>query len=154
MLAPGQITQWLKRLREGDEAALEHLMPLLYEELRQLARRQLRHERSGHTLNPTALVNEAFLRLVQQRQIKAADRTQFLAIAGRTMGRILVNYARDKKRLKRGGGHRPIPLDEADRFLTDEEADEVLGVSVKTVQRDWIAARAWLRLEVSSDLQR
>lgn len=191
MLAPGQITQWLKRLREGDEAALEHLVPLLYDELRQLARRQLRHERPGHTLNPTALVNEAFLRLVQQQQIQAADRTQFLAIAGRTMWRILVNYARDKKRLKRGGGHRPIPLDEADRFLTDEEADEVLaldealdrlakvnprgsevvrcrfysglsleetaevlGVSVKTVQRDWIAARAWLRREVSSDLQR
>ncbi len=191
MLAPGQITQWLKRLREGDEAALEHLVPLLYDELRQLARRQLRNERPGHTLNPTALVNEAFLRLVQQRQIKAAVRTQFLAIAGRTMWRILVNYARDKKRLKRGGGHRPIPLDEADRFLTDQEADEVLaldealdrltkvnprgsevvrcrfysglsleetaevlGVSVKTVQRDWIAARAWLRREVSSDLQR
>lgn len=191
MPAPGQVTQWLRRLREGDEAALEHLVPLLYDELRRLARRKLRHERSGHTLNPTALVNEVYLRLVEQQQIQAADRTQFLAIAGHTMWRILVNYARAKKRLKRGGGHRPIPLDEADHFLTDQEADEVLalhealdrlaavnprgtevvrcrfysgltlaetaevlGVSVKTVQRDWIAARDWLRLEVGGDAPR
>lgn len=189
MLAPGQVTQWLTRLREGDEAALERLMPLLYDELRAMARRHLRHERSGHTLNPTALVNEVYLKLVQQRQIQAAHRTQFLAVASRTMRRILVDYARTRKRLKRGGGQQPVSLndevflstqeagevlalDEAlDRLtainerasqvvqyrfysgLTLDETAEVLGVSAKTVQRDWLFARAWLRKEVAADLQ-
>ncbi len=185
MLAPGQVTLWLTRLREGDEEALESLMPLLYDELRRTARQQLRYERPGHTLNPTALVNEAYLRLVQQKQIDAGHRTQFLAIASRTMRRILVDYARAKKRLKRGSGQQPVSLDEAEAFLTDQEADEVLaldealerlaavneragqvvqfrfysglsieetaavlGVSIKTVQRDWFTARAWLRKEI------
>jgi RNA polymerase sigma factor (TIGR02999 family) len=189
MEAPGQITRWLVRLREGDEAALERLMPLLYDELRGMARRHLRHERPGHTLNPTALVNEVYLKLVQQQQIQAEHRTQFLAVASRTMRRILVDYARTKKRLKRGGGQSPVPLNDVEAFLTDSEADEVLAldealnrlatfnerasqvvqyrfysgltldetaavlaVSVKTVQRDWLAARAWLRKEVTADL--
>lgn len=185
---PGQVTQWLRRLRDGDEAALERLMPLLYDELRLLARKQLRSERPGHTLSTTALVNEAYLRLVDQRQLRAADRTQFFAIAATTMRRILVDYARTRKRLKRGGGQQPVPLEHVASFLTDEEADEVLAldaaldrlaaleprvvqvvqcrfysgltleetaqaldVSVKTVQRDWIAARAWLRKEMAED---
>ncbi len=190
MLAPGQVTQWLVRLREGDEAALEHLMPMLYDELRVMARLHLRNERSGHTLNPTALVNEVYLKLVDQRQIQAAHRTQFLAVASRTMRRILVDYARTKKRLKRGGGRHPVPLDEVGAFLSNQEADEVLaldealdrlagvkeraaqvvqyrfysgltldetaevlGVSAKTVQRDWLVARAWLRREVAAELK-
>ncbi len=189
MPAPGQVTQWLTRLRDGDEAALEGLMPLLYDELRAMARQQLRNERPGHTLNPTALVNEVYLKLVQQRQIQAAHRTQFLAVASRTMRRILVDYARTKKRFKRGSGQKPIPLEEVGPFLTNEEADEVLAldevldrlaemnerasqvvqyrfysgltleetaevldVSAKTVQRDWLVARAWLRKEVAADL--
>ena len=102
MLAPGQVTQWLQRLHEGDEAALENLVPLLYDELRGMAQQQLRHERPAHTLNPTALVNEVYLKLVQRDQLHASHRTEFLAIAGRTMRRILVDYARAKKRLKRG----------------------------------------------------
>jgi RNA polymerase sigma factor (TIGR02999 family) len=186
---PGQVTQWLRRLRDGDEAALEQLMPLLYDELRLLARKQLRSERPGHTLSSTALVNEAYLRLVDQHQLRPADRAQFFAIAATTMRRILVDYARTRKRLKRGGGHQPVPLEEAESFLTDEEADEMLAldaaldrlaalaprvvqvvqcrfysgltleetaqaleVSVKTVQRDWIAARAWLRKEMADGL--
>ena len=189
MPAPGQVTQWLTRLREGDEDALEHLMPLLYDELRRMARQQLRYERPGHTLNPTALVNEVYLKLIQQRQIEAGHRTQFLAIASHTMRRILVDYARAKKRFKRGGGQQPVSLREAESFLTDQEADEVLaldealerlaavneragqvvqfrfysglsveetadvlGVSIKTVQRDWLTARAWLRKEIERDL--
>lgn len=189
MLAPGQVTQWLMRLREGDEAALEHLMPMLYDELRAMARQQLRYERPGHTLNPTALVNEVYLKLVEQRQIQAGHRTQFLAVASRTMRRILVDYARTRKRLKRGGGQQALPLEEGTVFLSDREADEVLAldealdrladvnerasravqyrfysgltlketaqvleVSVKTVQRDWLTARAWLRKEVAADL--
>ena len=94
MPAPGQVTLWLTRLREGDADALEHLMPLLYDELRRMARQQLRNERPGHTLNPTALVNEVYLKLVQQRQIEAGHRTQFMAVASTTMRRILVDYAR------------------------------------------------------------
>lgn len=189
MAASGEITRWLHRLRDGDEAALEQLVPLLYDELRLLARNQLRSERSGHTLSTTSLVNEAYLRLVDQRQLRAEDRPQFFAIATTTMRRVLVDYARTRKRIKRGGGQTPIPLEEADRFLTDEEADEVLaldaalerlavlepravqvvqcrfysgltleetaealGVSAKTVQRDWIAARAWLRKEMNTDM--
>jgi len=186
MIASTQVTQWLVRLRAGDAAALERLMPLLYDELRAMARVQLRRERSGHTLNPTALVNEVYLKLVQQHQIQAEHRTQFLAVASRTMRRILVDYARTKKRLKRGGGQPPVPLDDVAAFLSDREADEVLaldealdrlaavderasrvvqyrfysgltldetadvlGVSPKTVQRDWLTARAWLRKEIS-----
>ncbi len=186
MQAPGQVTQWLVRLRTGDEAALGHLVPLLYDDLRLLARKQLRNERPGHTLSTTGLVNEAYLRLIEQHQLRAEDRPQFFAIAATTMRRILVDYARTRKRLKRGGGQAPIPLEEAEQFLTEQEADEVLaldaaldrlaalepravqvaqcrfysgltleetaqalGVSVKTVQRDWIAARAWLRKEVA-----
>jgi len=189
MLPPGQVTQWLMKLQAGEEAALDHLMPLLYEELRGMARQHLRRERPGHTLNPTALVNEVYLKLARQRQIEAAHRTEFLAIAGGTMRRILVDYARTRKRLKRGGGQAPLPLDEVACFLTDAEADEVLaldeaverlagidprgsqvvqyrfysgltveetaqvlGVSTRTVKRDWLAARAWLRKEVARDL--
>ena len=190
MTAPKQVTQWLRRLRDGDEAALEHLMPLVYEELRLLARKQLRGERRGHTLSTTDLVNEAYLRLIDQHQLRAEDRPQFFAIAATTMRRILVDYARTRKRLKRGGGQVPLPLEEVEGFLSDQEADEVLAldaaldrlatlepravqvvqcrfysgltldetaqaldVSVKTVQRDWIAARAWLRKEMAEDLQ-
>ncbi|MGI9175307.1 MAG: ECF-type sigma factor [Rhodothermales bacterium] len=190
MPAPGQITQWLQRLHDGDEAALEHLMPLLYDELRLLARKQLRGEWPGHTLLTTDLVGEVYLRLVEQRRLRAADRPQFFAIAAITMRRILVDYARTRKRLKRGGGQVPIPLEEAEQFLTEQEADEVLAldaalerlavlepravqvvqcrfysgltleetaqaldVSARTVQRDWIAARAWLRKEITQDLQ-
>jgi RNA polymerase sigma factor (TIGR02999 family) len=185
------ITRWLERLREGDARALDCLVPILYEDLRQIARKQLRAERREHTLGATALVNEAYLRLAAQERLNAADRTTFFAIAGRTMRRVLVDYARTRKRLKRGGGEAPIPLAEAESFLSVEEADEVLalndaldrlaavnergalvvqhrffagltleetaellGVSSKTVQRDWLAARAWLRKEVHRDIGR
>lgn len=189
MPLPGEVTILLRRLHDGDDQALERLMPLLYDELRLLARRQLRDERSGHTLSTTGLVNEAYLKLVDQHQLRAEDRAHFFGIAANTMRRILVDYARARRRLKRGGGQRPIPLEEAEHFLSDQEADEVLaldealdrltainprggqvvnlrffsgltleetadtlGVSVKTVQRAWIAARAWLRKEVAYDI--
>ncbi len=179
------VTDLLHRLHDGDGEALEMLMPLLYDELHALARRQLRAERADHTLNPTALVNEAYLRLVQQCTLRAEDRAHFLAIAATTMRRLLVDYARARTRLKRGGGAQPVPLDDVLPFLSLHEADEmlalddalgrlekinprgsqvvqyrffgglsleetaeVLDVSVKTVQRSWTAARAWLRKEV------
>ena len=85
MEMPGQVTQWLRRLRSGDGAALEQIMPLLYDELRLLARKQLRGERRGHTLATVDLINEAYLRLVDQRQLQAGDRAQFFAIAATAM---------------------------------------------------------------------
>ena len=181
----GQVTRWLGRLRDGDAAALDELVPLVYDDLRMIARKQLRGERPDHTLVTSDLIGEVYLRLVEQSQLRAEDRPQFFAIAATTMRRILVDYARTRKRLKRGGGVQPIPLEEAERFLSSEEADEVLAldealdrlaaltpraaqvvqcrfysgltidetaqaldVSVKTVQRDWVAAQAWLRKEV------
>lgn len=124
----GTITRWLHRLREGDESALDELMPLLYDELRQVARQRLKHERPGHTLGATALVNEVYLKLIKQKQLDLADRGEFLAVASRTMRNILVDYARTKKRLKRGGGQSPVPLDEVTAFLSDREAEEVLAL--------------------------
>ena len=174
----------------GDPAALDQVVRLLYDELRVLARQKLRNERAGHTLSPTALVNEAYLKLARHDRIGAGSRTQFFAVAATTMRRVLVDYARTRKRRKRGGGQEPVPLDEVEPFLSEEEADEIvalddalrrlavldaraaqvveqrfyagmsaeetaqqLGVSAKTVQRDWVAARAWLRTEVARDLE-
>lgn len=97
------ITQLLAKWSSGDEAALEELMPLVYDELRRLAGRYLRRERVGHTLQPTALVNEAYLRLVDQKSARWQNRAQFYGIAAQLMRRILVDHARVKHAEKRGG---------------------------------------------------
>jgi RNA polymerase sigma factor (TIGR02999 family) len=125
----GQVTLWLEQWRSGDASALERLLPLVYDELRQVARRQLRAEPAGHTLSPTALVHEVYLRLVQQRQLVAADREHFLALAARTMRRILVDHARARRRLKRGGGEPPAEPDEP-APLEVREIEEVLALEV------------------------
>lgn len=126
---PGDVTEWLARLRSGESAALESLVGLLYNELRGAARRQLRREAPRQTLGATALVHEVYLKLLQQRHIAAADRTEFLSIASRTMRRVLVDYARTKKRLKRGGGEVAVSLEDAEvEMFSDEEADEVLAL--------------------------
>jgi RNA polymerase sigma factor (TIGR02999 family) len=126
----GQVTQWLARWRAGDREAPEQVVPLVYDELRQVARRQLRRESAGHTLSATALVHEVYLRLVQQRQLAATDRDAFLGIAAQTMRRILVDHARARSRLKRGGDDHPIRLAIGDEvpLLTDREVDEVLAI--------------------------
>ena len=113
-------------------SALESLVPFVYHELRQVARRQLSREALDHTLSPTALVHEAYLRLLQQHQVQAMDRDGLLAIAGLTMRRILVDHARARTRQKRGGDERPVRLesDEDPRLFSDSEADEVLAVDV------------------------
>lgn len=166
-------------------------MALLYDELRRLAHQRLRDERSEHTLDTTALVHEAYLRLFHQQALDARTRADFFAIASNTMRRVLVDYARARRRQKRGGGQAMVPLDDVAPFLTDRAAEEVLGlddalerlrgmqpravnvvemhffggltlseiaglldVSEKTVQRDWQAARAWLRKEVSAGMFR
>ncbi len=182
------VTTWLHRLREGDPDALGRLLPLVYDELRVLARSQLRGERTAHTLSATALVHEAYLRLTERDRLSPGDRRHFFAIAAQAMRRVLIDHARARKRIKRGGGQELVPLEESE-FLTSEAADEllsldealqrltaaneraarvveqrffagltleetadVLGVSLKTVQRDWMLARAWLRKEVAADL--
>lgn len=184
-----QLTAWLDRLREGDREALERLLPLVYDELRGAARRQLRAEGRDHTLTPTALVHETYLRLLQQRSIDADHRADFLGIAARTMRRVLVDHARRRLAAKRGGGGASVPIDDLEIPLSEGEAEEMLaleaalerlavldarasrvveyrffaglsveesahllGVSTKTVQRTWLAARAWLRKEVAHDL--
>ena len=98
----------------GDARALDALLPAVYAELRRQARRAMRREAAGHTLQPTALVHEAFLRLVDQRQARWESRTQFFAIAAQAMRRILVDHARTRQRAKRGGGAALVTLTDAD----------------------------------------
>ena len=179
-----QVTRLLESCREGDAGALEQLMPLVYDELRGLAGRQLSRERIDHTLQATALVNEVFLKLVDQRNQSWQNRGHFLCVAAMAMRRILVNHAHAKKAAKRGGGRARVTLDEGAalfeeraedllaldtaltklarvddtkrqlvelRFfggLTADEAAEVMGVSTRTVERQWRLARAWLRREI------
>jgi RNA polymerase sigma factor (TIGR02999 family) len=181
-----QFTVWLQRVRDGDPAGWEHLIRIIWNDLRAVAHHRLRSERPHHTLGTTALVHEAFLRLAQQEGLAVENRSEFLAAASNTMRRVLVDYARRRKRLKRGGGVAAVPLEEVEDLLSEEQADEVLaldealdrlaqaepraakvvecrfysglsveevakhlGVSEKTIQRDWILARAWLRREVA-----
>jgi RNA polymerase sigma factor (TIGR02999 family) len=107
----GEVTHLLLRWRAGDEAALPALVPLVYEELRSLARRHLRHERGSHTLQRTALVHEAFLRIVDQQQVDWESRSQFYGIASQMMRRILVDHARRRSAAKRGDGAAHVDLD-------------------------------------------
>src|SRR6266849_4530491 len=111
--SPNEITGLLQRWQAGVRAALDQLMPIVYEELRRLARRYLRQEREGHTLQPTALVNEAYLRLVDQRSAQWANRSRFFGVAAQMMRRILVYHARQKQADKRQMLKDPVPLDDA-----------------------------------------
>ncbi len=111
--SPHEVTQLLRAWREGEQGALERLMPLVYGELHRLARRYMANERPGHTLQTTALVNEAYLRLVDAPQANWQDRAHFLAVCAQMMRRILVDWARSRQALKRGGVVRPMELDEA-----------------------------------------
>src|SRR5437879_12995399 len=108
-----QVTQLLADWSEGDEAALEKLTPVVYEELRRLAHRYMHGQRPDHTLQTTALANEAYLRLVDQSQPSFKNRSHFFAVAAKAMRQILLNHARDKKRQKRGGGAGKVELDQA-----------------------------------------
>ncbi len=138
----GEITVWLGRLRDGSPEALDRLVPLLYEDLRRLARQRLRAERTGHTLDTTALVNEAYLRLVDQRRIAAGDRSEFFAAASRTMRRVLVDYARARQRAKRGGGVAPVPLAAVEEFLSEKAADETLALDEALARLEQVQPRA------------
>ena len=111
--AAPEVTQILNSWRAGDAGAADKLMPIVYEELRRLARRHLRHERADHTLQPTALVHEAYVRLVDKNEVDWQNRVHFYGIAARLMRRILVDHARSRNAEKRGGLVQKVPLDEA-----------------------------------------
>lgn len=123
--APESVTHLLMAWGEGDEQAFARLVPMVHGELRRIARRQMRGERPGHTLQTTALVNEAYLRLSDLDRMRWQDRGHFFAMASRLMRRALVDYARTRKMQKRGGGVEPVPLDDAAGVATSVPADVV-----------------------------
>lgn len=182
---PHDVTRLLRDWSAGDAGAAERLMPLVYDELRRLARNYLRRERADHTLQPTALVNEAYMRLVDQTRVSWQNRSHFYGIAAQVMRRILVDHARRHASEKRGGTQSRLSLEEVDvpaearaaeliavdeallkmsevfprkvrvvelRFfvgLSVEETAAVLGVSDKTVMREWESAKLWLYSELN-----
>lgn len=175
-----EITRLLGSLEGGNQEALNELLPLVYGELQRIAHRQLGRGRPGATLNTTALVHEAYLKLVDARHANWQDRAHFFAVSARAMRQILLNYARQSRAQKRGGEWRRITLDEVSlapvqraevllaldegltvlasidgrmsrvvelRFfggLTEREIGHVIGVSERTVRREWREAKAWL----------
>ncbi len=182
----GEVTRWLIAGSAGDAHALESLLPLVYEELHRQAVSFFRRERAGHTLQPTALVNEVYLRLINQHEVSWQNRAQFFGIAAQMMRRILVSHARGRDAKKRGGAGQQITLQEEMaaaperdlnllalddaltrletvdpdksrmvelRFfsgLSVEETAEVMGVSSRTIDRQWQTAKAWLHREMSA----
>lgn len=108
---PPEVTRLLKRLREGEHGALDELMPIMYAELHRIARAFMSRQRASHTLQPTALVNEAFIRLMGDAEPRLADRTHFLALMSRIMRQVLVDHARAVSAAKRGGNDAKVPLD-------------------------------------------
>ncbi len=160
----GEITGILKACSGGDREAMDKLVPLVYQELRRQAHRYLRSERPNHTLQTTALVHEAYLRLIEQREVDWQNRAHFFGLAANMMRRILVNYSiaareRDIDLLALDCALNELAeLDERQarivemRYfgdLTIEETAEVLSISTATVKRDWNMAKAWLRAELS-----
>lgn len=182
---PNDITEILARVESGDDSAIAALLPKVYDELRALAGSYFKHERAEHTLQPTALVHEAFLRMAGSEINGWQGRAHFFAIAAQAMRRILTDHARRKKSIKRGGDHERITLSglltppniESHLDLTDldqamtklsrlfprqgrivemrflgglneEETAHVLGVTPRTIQRDWRLAKAFLRVEL------
>ena len=179
-----EVTGLLRAWRSGDRAALDRLVPLVYAELHRLAHLYLARERPGHTLQTSALVNEAYLRLIDARRVDWRDRAHFLAVSASIMRQVLIQYARLRDAGKRGGAAVRVELDEASvrsperdadlialddalqglaktdprearvvelRFfggLSEEETAHVLGVSDRTVRRDWDHAKVWLLREL------
>ena len=127
MREPGETTRLLSQWRAGDPEALGRLLPIVYEELRRLASSYMRSERPDHLLQTTALVHEAYLRLVDQTDVGYETRSQFFAVAAQVMRHVLVDYARARCRAKRGGGAVPLPLEDV-AVISDERADEVVAV--------------------------
>jgi len=180
---PGEVTRILLDFRKGNLEAQDRLVPLVYRELRRIASNHLRHERAHHSLQPTALVHEAYMRLIDIHDIDWQSRAHFFSVSSTLMRRILVDHARAGRAHKRGSGGETIVLDESllpspgkapevlaldealDRLahlderqakivemrffagMTEEETGEVLGISARTVKRDWRVARAYGSVE-------
>lgn len=120
---PGEITQLLNQWEQGDPIAFENLAPLVYQQIRTIADAYLRNERAGHTLQPTALVNEVFLDLLKIRRVNLRDRGHFFAFAARLARRILIDSARSTKRWKRGAGYEMVPLNPELAWLPPADSD-------------------------------
>ena len=184
--SPGEVTRLLRALTAGREAAADEIFPIVYDELRAIAHSFMARERPGRTLQTTALVHEAYLRLVGGEETGWKERGHFFKAAAEAMRRILVESARAKARLKRGGGAQRVDFDEnlgaleppaEDVLALDEalarlqrqdpgmagvvklryfagltvaETANALGLSPSTVNRQWTAARAWLRVDMAS----
>src|SRR6185295_5538893 len=123
--SPKQITELLVAWSDGNQAALEELTPLVYEELRRLAHHYMGRERSGHTLQTSALVNEAYVRLIDWKNVRWESRAHFFAVSAKLMRRILVDFARSRGYQKRGGGLEPLALEEAAPVSNEKGADLV-----------------------------
>jgi len=123
--APQNVTQLLIGWGQGDKEALDRLVPIVYDELRRQAARYLRHERAGHTLQTTALIHEAYLRLIDQKNVHWQNRAHFFGIAAQLMRRILVDHARTRKRAKRGGSDMRVPLEDAVAIARAPQLDVV-----------------------------
>jgi RNA polymerase sigma factor (TIGR02999 family) len=123
--SPKSVTQLLIEWRDGDDTALEKLIPVVHEELRRLAHYYMRRERSGHTLQTSALINEAYIRLVDHKGMRWQNRAHFYAVAAQAMRRVLVDYARSRSYIKRGGGAHVVALDEAANVAKKQAADLV-----------------------------
>lgn len=131
-----QITQLLAEWSEGNQSALDELYPLVYEELHRLARRYMSRERKGHTLQTTALINEAYVRLVDQKNVRWANRSHFFAISAQIMRRILIDHARRHAYAKRGGGAKQVSLEEAAIVAPDQASELVrLDEALKTLAK-------------------
>src|SRR5947199_10273865 len=139
-----RVTELLTRWSQGDDAVLAELTPFVYEELRRLAHRQMGAERADHTLQTTALVNEAYLRLADQTHPRWQNRAHFFAVAARAMRRILVSYARSQRSQKRGGGALKIELEEAS-LVSPEESKEIVDLHEALENLSKLAARKAFR---------
>lgn len=127
MPGPAEITRLLAEWSGGNQAALDTLIPIIYDELRRLASNYMRGERPDHVLQTTALVNEAYMRLVERRNVSCQTRTEFFAVAAQVMRRVLVDYARTRNRAKRGQGAAALSLDDV-AVLSDGRVDELLSI--------------------------
>jgi len=125
--SPHEVTDLLNEWGRGNKVALDELTPLVYEELRKIARRHMSRERSGHTLQTTALVNEAYLKLVSQKEVRWQDRAHFFALSAQLMRHILIDHARKRGYQKRGGGGQQVTLDEV-AIVSQERDDELMAL--------------------------
>lgn len=125
---PGEITRLVAEWSNGNQAALDRLAPIVYDELRRIASDYMRSERPGHMLQTTALVHEAYLRLMGRQQVSVRSRAEFFAIAAQVMRRVLVDYARGRNRVKRGQGAVPLSLDDV-AIASDDRAEQIIAIN-------------------------